>query len=226
MISITRLPQAKKNLEQDLKRVYDSIYEMYVRVFPNPLEDKDSLFSLTEDELIDKWRIESNDENLTDEEFLEIKERVRASKFWKAYYRFICQGRRLKRYLEPCPKVGAAVLTFFYDLIVRSFLFSNWRWKDEVIDLSGFDLSLTSDEIYQIFQNVNPDVASVFISKLENCSIADKELLQEALERGQKEVFIDKLQLFGFDFSNEYDNDAHILLFDDFYVYPHYCRYA
>lgn len=194
MISITRLPQAKKNLEQDLKRVYDSVYERYVRVFPNPLEDKDSLFSLTEDELIDKWIIESNDENLTDEEHLEIKQRVRASEFWKAYYRFICQVRGLKRYLEPCPKVGAAMLTFFYDLIVHIFLFSNWRWKDEEIDLSSFDLSLTSDEVYQIFQNVNPDVAYVFISKLENCSIAEKELLQEALERGQKKVFIDKLK--------------------------------
>lgn len=194
MISITRLPQAKKNLEQELKRVYDSVYERYVRESPNPLEDKDSLFSLTEDELIDKLIIESNDEELTDKDFLEIKERVRVSEFWKAYYRFLCLGKRLERYIIPFPKVGAAMLTFSYDLIVRSFLFSNWRWKDEEIDLSSIDLSLSSDEIYQIFQNVNPDVASVFISKLEDCSIADKELLQEALDSGQKEVFIDKLK--------------------------------
>ncbi len=86
------------------------------------------------------------------------------------------------------------MITFSYDLIVRGFLFSNWRWKDEEIDLNNVDLNLSSDDIYQVIQNVNPDVASVFISKLENCTFADKEILQEALESGQKEVFIDKLK--------------------------------
>lgn len=191
MISITRLPQAKKNLERDLKRVYDSVYE---RMNPsNPLKDKEPLFSLTEEELLDRL-LKNNNEGLTDEEILELKERARDTEAWKALYRFICLAKRLERYLIPFPKVGAAMVTFSYDLIVRGFLFSNWRWKDEEIDLNNVDLNLSSDDIYQVIQNVNPDVASVFISKLENCTIADKEILQEALESGQKEVFIDKLK--------------------------------
>ncbi len=187
MISITRLTQAMNNLEQDLKRVYETAYKRIES------EDNPDVFggfiNLTEDECLEQIIKENYGKNPTDEELNELKD----SAHWKAFSRLIRVMKRVSRYFIPFPKVAAATLTIIYDYFVHPILFSNWHWND-YDDIDSLGLNLSSDEIYDGLKNCNPDVVSVFLSKLENCSVADRESLQEAYNNAQKEVFVNKLK--------------------------------
>ncbi len=187
MISITRLTQAMNNLEQDLKRVYETAYKRIES------EDNPDVFggfiNLTEDECLEQIIKENYGKNPTDEELNELKD----SAYWKAFSRLIRVMKRVSRYFIPIPKVAAATLTIIYDYFVHPILFSNWHWND-YDDIDSLGLNLSSDEIYDGLKNCNPDVVSVFLSKLENCSVADRESLQEAYNNAQKEVFVNKLK--------------------------------
>lgn len=205
MISINKLPQAKKNLEQDLKRNYDSVCKALLEEVTDILSDVSDpssefsrLVSMTEDELI-VYFIEKENPELSEDEKKEFKEEVeetiKGSKAWKSFSRYLSMVYRYRRYISPYPRVLAAWLTLSYDMIVHPILFSNWHWKD--FDGFGFDQfskTLSSEEVYDGLRNCNPDMVSVCISNLENCSIADKEILQEAFDNDQRVVFIEKLK--------------------------------
>ena len=191
MISITRLTQAKNNLELDLKRVYETAYKN-IESEDNP-DEFWAPFNLTEEEWLEQFIKENYDENLTDEELNELKDKERNSAYWKATFRYYQLMKRISRYLKPFPKAGAATVTLLYDFFVHPILFSNWHWND-YDDIESLGLNLSSDEVYDGLKNCNPDVVSVFLSKLENCSIADRELLQEAYSNAQKDVFVNKLK--------------------------------
>ena len=81
MISITRLAQAQKNLEQDLKRVYESAYKSIESGNP---DEEWALFDLSEEELLEVF-IRNGEEDFTEDELSEFKDEIRASAFWKVY---------------------------------------------------------------------------------------------------------------------------------------------
>ena len=204
MISINKLPQAKKNLEQDLKRIYDSVCKTLSEEVSDILSgnfglpfELPRLVSMTEDELMD-FLIEKENPELSEDERKEFKEEVKekiSKKGWKSFYRFLSILNRYRRYMSPFPRVQAAWLTLSYDMIVHPIIFSNWHWKDfDGFGLDQFSITLSPKEVYDGLRNCNPDMVSVCISNLEHCSIADKEILQEAFDNDQRVVFIDKLK--------------------------------
>jgi hypothetical protein len=164
----------------------------------NPSSEENIYINKTEEELID-YLIEVHNPELNDEEIKafkeEIKDHLKDSLYWSSLTHLLSSLREYQRYVSVFPQVSAACLALSYALIVHPILFSNWRWKDtDDIDLSRLDLNLSSKDIYGELQKCNPDVVSVFISKLEDCSQADKEILQDAFEGGQRDVFIEKLK--------------------------------
>ena len=203
MISINKLPQAKKRLEEDLQRLYHSAFKRYIDefsevwdldVFPEQflyLRDK------TEDEIIE-YMIEEAQPDLCENEReklkLEREEELKESPDWKSLLRVINVISRQWRYTSAIPKIFATSATLLYDVFAHSILFSNWRWKDEEFDLKDLDLQLSPKEVCDRLFDCNPDVVSVLINKLEGCSIADRETLQDAFEAGQREVFVKSLK--------------------------------
>ena len=93
MISITRLTQAKNNLELDLKRVYETAYKN-IESEDNP-DEFWAPFNLTEEEWLEQFIKENYDENLTDEELNELKDKERNSEYWKATFRFYQLMKRI-----------------------------------------------------------------------------------------------------------------------------------
>ncbi len=191
MISITRLAQAQKNLEQDLKRVYESAYKSIESGNP---DEEWALFDLSEEELLEVF-IRNGEEDFTEDELSEFKDEIRASAFWKVYSHWFRLIKPLSPLLRSFPKVGAFLLSFSYDCLIHPILFSSWHWNDYGdIDSNSLGLSLSSNEIYDELKKCNPDVVSVFLSNLDNCSIADREMLQETYNSDQKELFVNKLK--------------------------------
>ena len=192
MISITRLAQAQKNLEQDLKRVYESAYKSIESGNP---DEEWALFDLSEEELLEVFIRNGAEEDFTEDELGEFKDEIRASAFWKVFSHLFRLIKPLSPLLRSFPKVGAFLLTFSYDCLIHPILFSSWHWNDYGdIDSNSLGLSLSSNAIYDELKKCNPDVVSVFLSNLDNCSIADREMLQETYNSDQKELFVNKLK--------------------------------
>lgn len=203
MISITRLPQAKKRLEEDLKKVYNSAYKSYNDYFSEIWdfdEIPDEMLLLrdkTEDEIIEYLIQETNpDLSETERKTIKLEREAEAKEIpgWGTFIRLINVISRKLRYKSAFPKIIATAATLWYDVLMHSILFSNWRWNNEEFDLKDLDIQLSPKEVCDRLFDCNPDVVSVLIYKMEGCSIADREILQSAFETGQKEAVIESLK--------------------------------
>ena len=183
MISITRMAQSKKNLEQDLKRIFDTAKKR--------AETKQGTMSFPSTLSMEEMARKSIGHDLTEEEKAILQE----TSAWKAMVRCGKIMDRLSTMLSPFNRLAPPFMAISYDLVVHPFLYEDWRLNYAEIDFTQFDMSLSSSEIYDIFQQCNSDLISVFVSKLDNCSQAEKEHIIAAYENGNREEFIKHLRL-------------------------------
>lgn len=183
MISITRLAQSKKNLEQDLKRIFDTAKKR--------AETKQGTMSFPSTRSMEEMALKSIGHDLTEEEKAILQE----TSAWKAMVRCGKIMDRLSTMLSPLNRLEPPCMAISYDLVVHPFLYEDWRLNYAEIDFTQFDMSLSSSEIYDVFQQCNSDLISVFVSKLDNCSQAEKEHIIAAYENGNREEFIKHLRL-------------------------------
>ena len=203
MISINKLPQAKKRLEEDLQRVFNSAYKTYNDTISQMWDLNDFpeeillLRGKTEDEIIE-FSIEQARPDLSEAERKKLKSEreaiVREQHEWKSFLRFINILSRQTHYTSAFPRLFATLATIIYDAFAHPILFSNWRWKKDEFDLKDLDLQLSPEEVCDRIFDCNPDLVSVLINKLEDCSIADREILQSAFETSNREAFIKSLK--------------------------------
>ena len=106
MISITRLAQAQKNLEQDLKRVYESAYKSIESGNP---DEEWALFDLSEEELLEVFIRNGAEEDFTEDELIEFKDELRVSAFWKVYSHWF----RLVKSLSPLYMIVSSTPFYF-----------------------------------------------------------------------------------------------------------------